>query len=442
VLALRRWSLVRASVARCVRWLEDRAPRPVGSGAVGGRSLALRWEMCDLGLGRRHQQGGVRHGRAAVGVDARWETTKRRVYLWCLLVATPTIPLVMWVRWGEEPLLPLTYSVLLSVLLVTTAGLLLNRVSTSQAERAVLTTIPILWLIRLAGVLYLQDDLSVAAATVTQSIGPGFAILAVVAYLALDTRRALQLGVGFVVGGMVLVLPRVVLEVRAVGFTSDVLGLLRPGITSGVIVTLLYALAVLKERVAVERSAARVNAELARTDQLTGMRNRRAILERLTELTALSERHDRPLSVALVDLDHFKRINDDAGHLVGDRVLREVTATIDRLLRTPDVIGRWGGDELLVVLPETSGTEAGRSMERIARQVRREVGPAVGGKGGDAASGAVLAVTLSIGVAQRLPGDEPDDLLARADRALYRAKESGRDRVVVDGGGLTAAASS
>lgn len=375
-------------------------------------------------------------------MDARWEATKRRVYLWCLLVATPTIPLVMWVRWDDEPLLPVTYSVLLAVLLAATAGLLLNRVSTTQAERVALTTIPILWLIRLAGVLYLQDDLSVAAATVTQSIGPGFAILAVVAYLALDTRRALLLGVGFVVGGMIVVLPRVVLEVRAVGFTSDVLGLLRPGVTSGVIVTLLYALAVLKERVAVERAAAQVNAELARTDQLTGMRNRRAILERLTELSALSERHDRPLSVALVDLDHFKRINDEAGHLVGDRVLREVTATIDRLLRTPDVIGRWGGDELLVVLPETTASEAGQSMERIAQQVRREVGPAIGGRSSAGGPREAMEVTLSIGVAQRDHGDETDGLLARADRALYRAKEAGRDRVVVDGGGLRASTTS
>lgn len=376
-----------------------------------------------------------------MGVDARWEATKRRVYLWCLLVATPTIPLVMWVRWDEEPLLPITYAALLTVLAATTGGLLLNRITAAQAERAVLTTIPILWLIRLAGVLYLQDELSVAAATVTQSIGPGFAILAVVAYLAMDSKRALLLGVGFVVGGMVLVLPRVVLEVRAVGFTSDVLGLLRPGLTSGVIVVLLYALAVLKERVAVERSAARVNAELARTDQLTGLRNRRAILERLTELSALSERHGRPLSVALVDLDHFKRINDDAGHLVGDRVLREVTATIDRLLRTPDVVGRWGGDELLVVLPETIASEAGPTMERIAHQVRREVGAPFGGHAGDGGLPGGLAVTLSIGVAQRVAGDEPDNLLARADRALYRAKEAGRDRVVVDGGGLTASTS-
>jgi diguanylate cyclase (GGDEF)-like protein len=366
-------------------------------------------------------------------VDTRWETTKRRVYLWCLAVTVPTIPVVMWLRWDEEPLLPITYAVLLVVLATTAIGLLVGRITTAQAERAVLTTIPVLWLIRAAAVLYLQDDLAVAASTVTQSIGPGFAILAVVAYLALDARRALLLGVGFVLGGMVLVVPRIVLEIRAVGITSDVLGLVRPGVTSGVIVALLYALAVLKERVAVERAAAEVNAELARTDQLTGLRNRRAILERLAELIALSERHDRPLSVALVDLDHFKRINDDAGHLVGDRVLREVTGAIDQLLRTGDVVGRWGGDELLVVLPETTAPEAGRSMERISRRVRREVTLRVADGADSEAPSVILPVTLSIGVAQRALGDGLDGLLGRADRALYRAKEAGRDRVVVDG---------
>jgi diguanylate cyclase (GGDEF)-like protein len=367
-----------------------------------------------------------------VAVDARWEATKRRVYLWCLLVSTPTIPVVMWLRWEQEPLLPITYGLLLAVLATCTGGLLLDRITTAQAERVILTTIPVLWLFRLAAVLYLQDDLAVAAATVTQSIGPGFAILAVVAYLALDARRALQLGVGFVLGGMVVVLPRAVVEISAGGFTSDILGLLRPGLTSGVMVVLLYALAVLKERVTVERAAAEVNAILARTDQLTGLRNRRAILERLMELSALADRHDRPLSVALVDLDHFKRINDAAGHLTGDRVLREVTASIDRQLRATDAVGRWGGDELLVLLPETTAVAAGRSMERIAEQVRREVRPpSVGGDEAPAGT-PTLPVTLSVGVAQWHEGDGPDHLLARADRALYRAKEGGRDRVVVD----------
>lgn len=363
-----------------------------------------------------------------MGVDARWDATKRRVYLWCLLVSIPTIPVVMWLRWEAEPLLPVTYVLLLVVLLATAAGLLSGRLETVRAERVILTTIPLLWLIRLAGVLYLQEDLGVAASTVTQSIGPGFAILAVVAYLALDSRRALLLGVGFVAGGMVLVVPRATLELREVGLTSDVLGLLRPGLTSGVLVVLLYALAVLKERITVERAAAEVNAALARTDQLTGLRNRRAILERLTELSSLADRHDRPLSVALVDLDHFKRINDEAGHLVGDRVLCAVTTSIDRQLRTADAVGRWGGDELLVVFPETALEDAGRSMERIAEQVRHEVAAAVERE----EDGAMHPITLSVGVAERWPDDGIDDLLARADRALYRAKHAGRDRVVAD----------
>lgn len=119
--------------------------------------------------------------------------------------------------------------------------------------------------------------------------------------------------------------------------------------------------------------------ELARTDRLTGLLNRRAILERLQALYALSERHGRPLTLAVVDLDHFKRVNDAAGHLAGDDVLRSVAAVMADLVRDSDVIGRWGGDELLVVLD----------------------------------------------------GDDQDRLLSRADHALYRAKESGRDRVVV-----------
>jgi len=361
-----------------------------------------------------------------------WEATKRRIYLGAIALSAPTIPLVMWLRWDDEPLLWVTYPLLLTVLGVLFLGLLTDRLAPTTAERVILSALPVLWLVRMYAVLYLQPDLSLAAQVVNQSIGPGVVILGIVAYLALPARQGLMVAGGFVLACMAVVLPRVVAELARVGVTSDVIGLLRVGITTGVSVALLYALATLKEQVALERARAEGNATLARTDQLTALPNRRAIHERLQELLALSDRHSRPLTLAVVDVDHFKRINDTAGHLAGDEVLRAVAAAMSELLRDSDVIGRWGGDELIVVLPETTAHAATASLQRVLDQVRAEVRPPMSGATGvDPSAG--RPVTLSAGVAQHRVGDDQDRLLRRADHALYRAKEGGRDRVVVDG---------
>ena len=361
-----------------------------------------------------------------------WEATKRSIYLGAIALSVPVVPLVMWLRWDDEPLLRVTYPLLLTVLAALFLGLLTDRISATTAERVVLSVLPVLWLVRMYAVLYLQPDLSLAAQVVHQSIGPGVVILGIVAYLALPAREGLLVAGGFVLACMAVVLPRVVTEMVRVGLSADVIGLLRVGVTTGVSVALLYALATLKEQVALERARAEGNATLARTDQLTGLPNRRAIHERLQELLALSERHDRPLTLAVVDVDHFKQVNDTAGHLAGDEVLRAVVAAMSELLRDSDVIGRWGGDELIVVLPETTAHAAAASLQRVLDQVRAEVRPP---RGAAAPAGPPMGqpVTLSAGVTERRVGDDQDRLLRRADHALYRAKEAGRDRVVVDG---------
>lgn len=361
-----------------------------------------------------------------------WEATKRSIYLGAIALSVPVVPLVMWLRWDDEPLLRVTYPLLLTVLAALFLGLLTDRISATTAERVVLSVLPVLWLVRMYAVLYLQPDLSLAAQVVHQSIGPGVVILGIVAYLALPAREGLLVAGGFVLACMAVVLPRVVTEMVRVGLSADVIGLLRVGVTTGVSVALLYALATLKEQVALERARAEGNATLARTDQLTGLPNRRAIHERLQELLALSERHDRPLTLAVVDVDHFKQVNDTAGHLAGDEVLRAVVAAMSELLRDSDVIGRWGGDELIVVLPETTAHAAAASLQRVLDQVRADVRPP---RAAAAPAGPPMGqpVTLSAGVTERRVGDDQDRLLRRADHALYRAKEAGRDRVVVDG---------
>ncbi|MBI5489506.1 MAG: GGDEF domain-containing protein [Deltaproteobacteria bacterium] len=165
---------------------------------------------------------------------------------------------------------------------------------------------------------------------------------------------------------------------------------------------------------------------LAATDPLTGLLNRRRILERLDEeLSRRARRPDSgptpaPLSILLLDLDHFKQCNDTHGHLAGDEVLRETAARIARSIRRYDVVGRFGGEEFLVVLPGTGLSEALAVAGRVLQAVRES--PV------DAAA-ASIPITVSAGVAEVEPAeDRPETLLARADNGLYAAKRQGRDR--------------
>ncbi len=164
--------------------------------------------------------------------------------------------------------------------------------------------------------------------------------------------------------------------------------------------------------------------ELSSHDGLTRLLNHRAVHDRLREELSRSIRFDRPLSVILCDLDHFKRVNDTWGHLAGDAVLRAVAASFRTTLRTSDVIGRYGGEEFLVVLTESDLDAARQVAERLrAGLAHREVPLPAGG---------ILAVTASFGVASRNEVPAPasaDALVSLADTRLYQAKAAGRDCV-------------
>jgi two-component system cell cycle response regulator len=161
-------------------------------------------------------------------------------------------------------------------------------------------------------------------------------------------------------------------------------------------------------------------AELARTDELTGLPNRRRLEEALEHEWRRAERYRQPLAVVMADIDYFKRINDAHGHAAGDRVLREVSACLRRGLRTSDIIGRWGGEEFVAVMTATASGAAA-----AAEKWRSAVGQLVVDAGG-----ASITPKLSLGVAERRAWmDRPATLVAAADAALYAAKRAGRDRV-------------
>jgi two-component system cell cycle response regulator len=162
--------------------------------------------------------------------------------------------------------------------------------------------------------------------------------------------------------------------------------------------------------------------DLAYRDELTELPNRRGTVRQLEVLISRSRRHGHQLCVLLVDADRFKAINDDHGHATGDVVLRELAGRLRDRVRREDLVGRWGGEEFLVALPETT-PDAGVA---VAESLREAVGRAPVG-----ASGTELCVTVSIGLAG-WTGEPLEDLVDRADRALYAAKAGGRDRVVVE----------
>jgi len=160
------------------------------------------------------------------------------------------------------------------------------------------------------------------------------------------------------------------------------------------------------------------------TDGLTQVANKRHLLDFLDREIARATRHHRPLSLVLFDIDLFKNLNDRFGHLAGDQVIKGVAAVVAAQVRREELLARYGGDELAVILPETTIESAALFCERIRSAVEGETFDY---------DGEPLRATISLGAAALETSDSPDTLIARADARLYRAKEEGRNRAVWEG---------
>ncbi|MFW5857464.1 MAG: diguanylate cyclase [Planctomycetota bacterium] len=174
-----------------------------------------------------------------------------------------------------------------------------------------------------------------------------------------------------------------------------------------------------------KRKLEQVNALLERlsvTDDLTGLQNRRHFNEIFDLETRRAMRYYHPLSVIMLDIDHFKEVNDTYGHPAGDRVLQKLGQILRDHLRETDIIARYGGEEFIMALPETTPEIAHRVAERLRERIENESFGTENGK--------PLQITVSIGLVSRLGQLDAKDLVASADEALYRAKRAGRNRVV------------
>ena len=162
--------------------------------------------------------------------------------------------------------------------------------------------------------------------------------------------------------------------------------------------------------------------ELVREDQLTGSLNRRGLDDVFERETARADRRGTPLCVALLDLDDFKRLNDTHGHQAGDAALRHLVKIVKDELRSMDVIARFGGEEFVILLPETTLEAAAQTMTRLQRELTKHFFLHENDK---------LLITFSAGVALRIPNETQEALIGRADQAMYAAKKAGKNRVVV-----------
>jgi diguanylate cyclase (GGDEF)-like protein len=162
--------------------------------------------------------------------------------------------------------------------------------------------------------------------------------------------------------------------------------------------------------------------ELSRTDYLTGILNRRAITRMLEQARSNVTSEAESFCTILLDIDHFKDINDQFGHAVGDQALRHVVERLRHGIRDQDLLGRWGGEEFIIVTPKTSLQEAEGLTERLCRNLADSRVTTDGG---------AVGVTGSFGVSRYIPGEALDTCLKRTDDALYAAKRQGRNRIVV-----------
>ena len=206
-----------------------------------------------------------------------------------------------------------------------------------------------------------------------------------------------------------------------------ILFIAEPATSAGDLKALTAEVQIMKQRLKrkqTELKAVLVQAhEVSHTDALTFLPNRRQIIGDLQREVMVSDRYGTPFSISMVDIDHFKNINDTYGHTVGDDVLRNLANELRQRIRHPDMIGRYGGEEFLIVLPHSPLKAAMEQAERLCKHVR-----SLAMKAADQD----ISLTISLGLAQyKIHKEDWQTFLSRADKALYQAKNQGRDRWVI-----------
>ncbi len=253
-----------------------------------------------------------------------------------------------------------------------------------------------------------KDDLT----PVLLNVGIWLLVLYVFAFFAFEARQGLYVAVA--VAGVSALVGVPIVIARELASTAELYVLLKFYCATFFVITFGYAAALWRENYEKARSSAVVAEQLALSDSLTGIYNRRGLELLLEKEATRAERYARDLSIIVFDLDHFKSINDTYGHAAGDEVLKKVSDIVQAQLRKGDEVGRWGGEEFMVICSETDVGQACLVADRLREAIA----------GHDWKEG---AVTASFGIARRQSGELLGSLFGRADAALYHAKRSGRN---------------
>lgn len=350
----------------------------------------------------------------------RLEHRKRRLYQVALVLGLLVTGLSWLTREPGDEFITYLYPVFGTGLAIAVLALANRRIAVRTVEAGLISGIGVFVMARLAWHFHaagpIEDHLLVLAG------GHYWAVAALIAggFVALDRRGAVVFGsavwvvsAAIAVTGLSPELWRGDVPQLAVLYLARVHGFL------ALLLALIAAVAALREQL--HRALARAEAldELATTDGVTGLANRRAAEEALERLQRDATRYRRPVSVVLVDLDHFKEINDQHGHPAGDRVLAGAARTLAEQCRDADIVARWGGEEFIVIAPATRVADAEQLAERCRHAIAAEDFDG-------------LSTTASFGVAELVAGETVAALISRADARLYQAKRGGRDQVVGD----------
>jgi diguanylate cyclase (GGDEF)-like protein len=344
------------------------------------------------------------------------EGIKRKAYLIATLSGLPAI-LLVWLSAGPTGFVArVAFPLFILLYLACVSALWSRAISIRTVERATFWAGVLFAFAQLFYVLYSSANLLDARTTITEVSYTTLTFLYVAAYLVFDSRTALRISLTLFAVELSAVVVKALSEPLSGLNSVEVSWLVRMHAFMGAIIALAYAMSYLKDQLSLQKDLTEAMHLLAHTDPLTGVANRREILSELRKETGKSMRYERPLSVVLFDLDHFKDVNDAHGHDHGDIVLREVVRAERPVLRASDRLGRWGGEEFIVLAPETDVREAGLLAERLRTKIA------------DRISDSSPAVTASLGFAEYEAGDTPEVLIKRADQALYKAKLLGRNR--------------
>lgn len=390
-------------------------PEQTGGRARSESERSFREALRERLAGRRGQDSHP-PGRGKTGKpDDPLEAVKRKVYMASLAISAPSMPLLWFALGDGDSFIRFVLPPLAVFCLAVAVALRLDLLPVRAIERVTFAAVATFALLHLVHGLFTTQNLTELRESVDVTTFPTLIVLYVIACLIFDTSEGLRVSLVLYVASFALVMAGVAASGLDALRGSDVAWVAQTYAFMGAVIALLYATSFTKSQLSRERALSEAMSHLALTDQLTGVSNRRKLyLDLQHEIETLPHR-EVSLSIILFDLDHFKEINDSHGHDRGDAVLREVVESISPLLRKTDYLARWGGEEFILLAPETNLEEASNLAERLRLAVA-DISPED-------------EVTASFGISEYAPHETPEAFIKRADEALYVAKASGRNRV-------------